>query len=309
MEPSGKINLDEFPPRSWQITLVLMIGIGAVSTAAGLVRLTLTTVSSSVGFSLIMAALRMALAAIVLLPAWPSIQRHPPARPALQYAAAAGLALAIHFATWITSLSYTSIAASTTIVTTNPIWVALFTWWVSGSQPTRLTLLGISIALAGGGWIGWAGADSTAGETAWLGNGLALVGAWAASAYLLLGRAAQRRGLSVRNYATVAYSTAAIVLLPLPLLVGSSYLGYAPLTYGYIALMALIPQLVGHTSFNWAVRWVSPTLVTLVILLEPIGASLLAFWWFGELPGLRVLVGAVGLLVGVAIAAFSQRAP
>ncbi len=292
-------------PAPWLIIVILAIGILAVSTAAGLVRLTLATVPQpTLGFSLVMAALRMVIAAIGLWPLWPSLQRSQPSRSALGYAAAAGLALALHFATWITSLSYTSIAASTTIVTTNPIWVALWTWFWWGDRPTRMTLIGIGVALAGGCCIGLDGANMPGGS-AWIGNGLALVGAGAASSYLLLGRAAQRRGLAVTHYAVVAYGTAAIVLFPLPLLSGTSYLGYSPLTYGYITLMALLPQLIGHTSFNWAVRWVSPTTVTLVILLEPVGASLLAFWGFGEVPGGRVLVGAVGLLTGVAIAVLS----
>ena len=294
-------------PTVWQIALILTIGLLAISTAAGLVRLALATVpQTSVGFSLLIAALRMLLAAIGLCPTWANLQRSPPSRSALGYAIAAGIALALHFATWITSLSYTSIAASTTIVTTNPIWVALLTWLIEGNPPSCLTLIGISIALGGGGWIGLEGANLPSGS-ARIGNGLALIGAWAASGYLWLGRAAQRRGLGVTQYVAIAYGTAAIVLLPLPLLAGVSYLGYSPLTYGYIALMALLPQLIGHTSFNWAMRWVAPTTVTLVILLEPVGASLLAFWWFGEVPGLRVLLGAVVLLIGVAIAVLSQR--
>jgi drug/metabolite transporter (DMT)-like permease len=294
-------------PARWQIVLILTIGVLTISTAAVLVRLALSTgPQSSVGFSLIMAALRMLMAAIMLIPTWPSLRRSQPPAAAIGYAAAAGVALALHFATWITSLSYTSIAASTTIVTTNPIWVALWAWWVWGDRPTKMTALGIGVALISGFYIGFDSAN-TPDRTAWIGNGLALMGAWAASSYLLLGREAQRHGLGVSGYVAVAYGTAAIVLLPLPLVAGMSYLGHSPLTYGYIALMALLPQLVGHTSFNWAMRWVAPTTVTLVILLEPVGASLLAFWWFGEVPGVRVLMGAVGLLVGVAIAVFNQR--
>jgi drug/metabolite transporter (DMT)-like permease len=84
-------------------------------------------------------------------------------------------------------------------------------------------------------------------------------------------------------------------------------MGYPATTYGYMLLMALLPQLVGHTSFNWAVRWVSPTLVTLVILLEPVVSSMLGYWLFGEIPGVTVLIGALLLLVGVAVATMHQR--
>jgi drug/metabolite transporter (DMT)-like permease len=143
---------------------------------------------------------------------------------------------------------------------------------------------------------------SATGSNPMLGNGLAIVGAWAASLYILLGREAQRAGLSVGHYVLVAYSVAAIALLPLPFLAGASYVGYPLITYGYIALMALLPQLIGHTSFNWAIRHMPPTLVTLVILLEPIGSTVLASLLFREIPGIQVLFGAIVLLVGVAVA-------
>ncbi|MGI0486262.1 DMT family transporter [Pantanalinema rosaneae CENA516] len=295
-------------PSHWQIGLVLMIGILAASTAAILIRLAIAAAAiQGVGFSLVLAASRLTIASIVLLPTWRSIQRRPPAIAAYQAAAAAGLALAIHFATWITSLSYTSIAASTTLVTTNPIWVALFSWIWWRELPSRLTLAGIAIALSGGILISLGSESSTViSSQPWLGNGLALMGAWAASAYFLFGREAQRQGMGIGGYATVAYTVAAIVLLPLPLLMGTSYRGYPTLTYGYMVLMALLPQLVGHTSFNWAVRWVSPTLVTLVILFEPVISSILGYWLFREVPGVTVLAGAGVMLLGVALAAVNR---
>jgi drug/metabolite transporter (DMT)-like permease len=104
----------------------------------------------------------------------------------------------------------------------------------------------------------------------------------------------------------VAYTTAAIVLFPLPLLVGASYGGYGPQTYVYMALLGLVPQLVGHTSLNWAVRWLSPTVVTLASLGEPIGASALGYLLFRENPGPSVLLGGIFALIGVGVAA-TQR--
>jgi drug/metabolite transporter (DMT)-like permease len=260
-----------------------------------------------VGFSLFLAASRLTLASSILLSIqWRSLSRTPTTAPlsrsALACAVAAGLFLALHFATWITSLSYTSIAASTTLVTTNPLWVALLSWVCYKDVPTRKMAIGMAIALAGGILVGVGGGDSS-GSQPLLGNALALAGSWTVSIYLLLGREAQCRGLSVGGYGIVAYSTAALVLLPLPLLFGVGYTGYPPAVYLYSLLMALLPQLVGHTILNWAVLWVSPTLVTLTILFEPVASSVLGFWVFGEVPTLRVWVGAVVLLVGVAIAA------
>ena len=227
------------------------------------------------------------------------------AKPAqsLRYAAAAGLCLAVHSALWITSLSFTSIAASTTLVTTNPIWVALLSWLWLKEKPKALTVLGIGIAFGGGVLIALGDTGAvTAGSNPPLGNFLALVGAWMASLYFLLGREAQQRGLGIGSYVVVAYSTGALVLLPLPFIAGSTYVGYPVAVYLYILLMAILSQVVGHTTLNWAVRWISPTLVTLAILFEPVGSSILGYLIFNEVPGLLVLVGAVVVLAGVAIA-------
>jgi drug/metabolite transporter (DMT)-like permease len=292
-------------PTVWQLTLVLVAGVLAVSTAAPLVRLAMHAASErTVGFSFVLAAARLTLASVLLLPQWRRMYTAKPSAQAVRSAIAAGLALAIHFATWITSLSLTSVVASTALVTTNPIWVALLSWVWLKEKPTRQAVLGTSIALAGGLLIGWGGLGTLApGSHPLWGDGLALVGAWAASGYLLLGREAQRHGLGIGSYVVLAYSTAAIALIPLPLLAGASYVGYSPTVYGYILLTALIPQLIGHTSFNWVVRWISPTLVTLVILLEPVLASVLAFLLFQEMPNITGLMGALLILVGVGITA------
>ena len=95
--------------------------------------------------------------------------------------------------------------------------------------------------------------------------------------------------------------------MPIPFVSGVGYFGYPGLVYFYLLLIALLPQLIGHTSFNWAVRWVSPTLVTLAILFEPVGASFLGYLLFGEVPSLIVFLGAVILLVGVAVAALGSK--
>ncbi|MDX2215087.1 MAG: DMT family transporter [Oculatellaceae cyanobacterium bins.114] len=298
-------------PTPWQVGLILTVGIVSVSTAAVFIRLALAAADvRGVGFSLVLAALRLTIAALLLIPAWRNFRNQTFQRSALFYALAAGVCLALHFATWITSLSFTSIAASTTLVTTNPIWVALLSWLWFKEKPTALTIAGIGITLTGGILIGLASTGTaTDGSNPMLGNGLALVGSWAVSLYFLLGREAQQRGLGIGSHVVLTYSTAALVLLPLPLLFGSSYEGYSAEVYLYIFLMALFPQVIGHTSFNWAVRWVSPTLVTLVILAEPVGSGILGFLVFRENPGVIVLIGAVIILTGVAIAVIGARKP
>ena len=296
------------PPPKWQIAAILTIAILAISTSSIWIRFAIAEAEiRGVGFSLAIAAMRLTIAASILVPMRGSQARKAPPN-AIGCSIAAGLFLALHFGLWITSLSYTSIVASTTLVTTNPLWVALLGWLWFGEKPTRQLTLGIAIALAGGILISWGGTESAAaGTQPWLGNLLALTGSWAVSVYLLLGREAQKRGLSVGGHMAIAHTIAALVLLPLPLAFGIGYGGYRASVYGYILLMALLPQLVGHTSINWAMRWISPTLVTLTILFEPVGASALGYWFFGEVPAVGVFVGAVVLLVGVAIAVLGDR--
>lgn len=296
-------------PLQWQVGVILILGVFAVSTAAILIRLAINSAGiRGVGFSLFIAATRLTIASLLLLPAWRNLKSNHLNPGALWYAVAAGICLAIHFATWISSLSFTSIAASTTLVTTNPIWVTLLSWFWYKEKPTKLTTLGIAIASVGGILIALDGKESSMVSNPLLGNSLALLGAWMVSLYLLFGREAQRRGLAIGSYVVVAYSTGALVLLPLPLLVGSSYIGYPINVYFYIFLMAIASQLIGHTTLNWAMRWISPTLVTLAILFEPVSSSLLGYFIFKEMPGLLVLIGAIVLLVGVAISVLGTQA-
>jgi drug/metabolite transporter (DMT)-like permease len=291
-------------PSQWKVGLILTVGVLSASTAAIFIRLALEAVEvSSIGFSLVLAASRLALAAVFLIPAWRSFRVSQFQRSALGYSAAAGCFLAVHFASWITSLSYTSVAASTALVTTNPVWVAILSWLWFGEKPSLKTSVGMAIALIGSLLIGLGSSDSSTSSNPLLGNLLAVAGSVAVSLYFLLGREAQRQGLGISSHVVLTYTTAALVLLPLPLIFGVGYIGYPSQVYLWIALMAVFPQLIGHTSFNWAVRWISPTLVTLTILAEPVGSGTLALLLFQENPGMQVTFGAAVILVGVAIAA------
>ncbi len=291
-------------PKSWQVGIILTIGVLAVSTSAIFIRLAMETAGKQgVDFSLFLAASRLGMSALILLPTWRKIKTTNINSKAYYYAIAAGVCLAVHFATWISSLAFTSIAASTTLVTTNPIWVALLSWFCFRERLSRRTILGIFIALVGAILIALGdGNTESSYNNPLLGNSLALIGSWTVSFYLLLGSQAQKQGLSISNYIAIVYTTAAIALLPLPLVFGNGYLGYPDRVYVYVLLMAIFPQLIGHTSFNWSLRWISPTFITLGILFEPIVASLLGLILFAEMPSIFVLVGGSIVLSGVAIA-------
>jgi drug/metabolite transporter (DMT)-like permease len=296
-------------PRLWQLIVVLIIGILSVSAAAVLIRLAMATAGNyTIGFSLFLAAFRLIISALILLPTWHQLKQVRVSYQTYYLAITAGICLGLHFATWISSLAFTSVAASTTLVTTNPVWVALLSRWWFQEKLSQKTVIGIAIALVGSGLIAL-GDTSTVNydSNPLLGAILALAGAIMASLYLIFGRQAQQQGLSLTNYIAIAYSTAALILLPLPMLLGASYGGYPEKVYLYGLLMAVFSQVLGHTSFNWALRWLSPTIVTLCILVEPIGSSILAVILLQEIPTPRVIWGGLILLIGVATAVINQK--
>ncbi len=287
------------------VYLVLIVAILAVTLAAIFVRL-----ADAPG--VVVAAYRMALASLVLIPiSARGLRSTPLTAQTLLFSALAGLFLGAHFATWITSLSYTTVAASTTLVSTTPLWITLFSWLFLRTVPSLSVLLGVLVAVAGGAMIGFG--DLRGGNAPLLGDALALSGAIFLTGYFLLGRSAQRHGLRLDAYAGLAYGVAAAVLLPLPAIAGLPYIGYRLDTFLWIALLALIPQLVGHTGINFAMKRLDPTFVATVALLDPVGSTMLAFLFFREVPSSLTLVGALVLLLGIAITArasgFGLRVP
>lgn len=291
-------------PPGWKIAAVLLVGILAISFGSILVRLALrASGDQSLAFSLVMSAGRLALAALLLAPGW---TRPLEGRAGLPFALAAG--------GFSPSTSPSGSPPSPTppwrrAPPSSPPTPCGSPFWAGGFSGSGL----LSSPCSAWAWPSSGGPHRPGGQRGrrganpLLGDFLALLGAVAASCYFLLGREAQRRGLSTWAYVRVAYTAAALLLLPLPYLFGGGYGGIPSEVYAYLLLMALLPQLVGHTSFNWATRHIPPVLVTLAILFEPVGASLLAYFLFGELPGSRVLLGALILLVGVALAVVGGR--
>lgn len=299
-------------PTRLQLALVLGVATLAISFGAIFYRLAEASAAQAPGgpgpgFGLLAACVRMGVAGLLLGPpgiraAWRAQPR--PAPRALALTIASGSLLALHFATWISSLQYTTVAASTALVNTNPVWVSLLAWIALSERPRSRVLLGAAVAIVGGGLIALAdaGAAGRAGASPLLGDGLALLGAMAASGYYLIGRAAQRAGLSLTVYAGLTYAVAGLALLPAPYLAGAAYLGHPPATYGLLVLLALVPQLIGHTGVNWSVKHLDATLVAVILLIEPIGSSLLAMALLDERPPPATLAGVLVLLLGVALA-------
>ncbi len=299
------------PPHPLHVSIVLVLGVLAVSTAALFIRLAMMAAGKQgLDFSLFLASSRLVLASLVLAPTWRQVRQTNLSASAYLYAIAAGVALAAHFVLWISSLSFLSIAASTTLVTTNPIWVAILSWWWWRVPLSRQSLIGIVLGIIGSGLVALGDRGSSGMiEAPVLGSFLALAGSWMVSVYFLFGREAQRQGLFIQHYAAIAYSSAALVLFPVSLLWGVSYWGYPAAVYAYVLGMTLFAQLWGHTSLNWAMRWMSPIIVMLCILFEPVAASILGFIFLGEIPSFSVIGGGCMVLIGVAIALWQPKEP
>ncbi|AFY38250.1 protein of unknown function DUF6 transmembrane [[Leptolyngbya] sp. PCC 7376] len=291
-------------PTNLMIWGILSIGVIAVSTSAIFIRLAMDAADQQgIGFSLLIAASRLIFASIALIPTWPIVVKTKSTKKAVGYAIAAGIALAFHFGLWISSLSFVSVAVSTSLVTTNPIWVALIGWLWQKKTLSKQTMVGIALAIAGSFIVTWGKpVEASFNSSPVLGAALALLGSIAASFYVVFGQEAQKQGLQIQNYATIAYTVAAIALLPMPILWGENYGGYGLEVYAYILAMTIIAQLIGHTSLNWSLRWLPSVTVTLCILCEPVIASILSFFILQEIPSFSVVFGGLVILSGVAIA-------
>ena len=276
----------------------------AYSSGAIFIRMaTVTEGISAPGFILVLCAARLAIASLCLIPGWKGFAQSRYPLKTLRWSILAGIGLAAYLATWMISLSYTSIAVSITLSNTQPIWAIFLAWWWFHDKPRRVALVGTALALTGSVIITWNPASLATHYTlAWIGNSLALIGAICNCVYLVLGHKIQSLGLKVRHHLGVVYTTAALILLPIALASGYGYRVYAPKTYGCILLLALVPQLIGHSCFNLAVQHIKPHALTLVILGEPMIAGLLGYWVFGEAQGVSVIIGAGVLITGVAIA-------
>lgn len=272
--------------------LLLLAGVAAISSAALLIR-------EADAPPLVTSASRMLLAAGVLLPfcARRSIcaLKRLAARDAWLIAAS-GAALALHFWLWITSLGYTSIASSVVLVTSHPALVAVLSYVLWRERLTRLAFFGIVVAFAGLVIINFG--VFTAGSKALEGNLMALAAAGAVAVYLLVGRHVRER-IDAPSYLTAVYTLAAFLLTAAALAAGEKFTGYPSKTYWMLGLLGVVPQLIGHTSINLAVRRLPATVVSVAVLGEPVGATLLGWAFLGEAPEVKEIAGGLVILIGI----------
>jgi drug/metabolite transporter (DMT)-like permease len=275
--------------------LNLVIGVIAVSFAAVLIRLADAP-------PLVVAAYRLCLASLILAPVAWMRSRQEIRRLALKdliLSVASGAFLALHFFLWITSLSHTSVATSVVLVTDTPIFVAVASYLLFRERLTRQVFVGILVCLVGAVLIGYG--NWQIGSDSFYGGVLALLGALAVAGYLIIGRRL-RQGMSLLSYAFLVYGSAAVILLVAVFISGYPVFGYSGDTYVMLVLLAVVPQLMGHMSLVWALRFVSATLVTIAVLGEPVGATILAFLILDEIPTWSEIVGGVLILAGIFVA-------
>ncbi len=274
---------------------VLTLGVISVSFAAIFIRLAEAP-------PLVIAAYRLCLASLVVAPtAWIRSRQELRglSRREVALALLSGAFLALHFGLWIASLSYTSVASSVVLVTANPIFVAIASYLLFRERLGRQGILGIVVCLVGAILIGYG--NWRLGPQPLLGGVLALLGALAVAGYLLIGRRL-RQNIGILSYTALTYSSAAVLLLVAALAFGYPLFGYSSTTYLMLVLLAVVPQLIGHTSLNWSLRFVSATLVTIAVLGEPVLATALAFFILDEAPTLTEVVGGILILGGIFVA-------
>ncbi len=217
----------------------------------------------------------------------------------LGLACLAGIFLALHFSFWITSLNYTSIASSTVLVTLQPLFVISGGYLFYGEKITSRGAGGAVLALVGSVIIGIG--DFQIGGRALLGDLLAFAGAFFVAGYVLIGRGLRNR-LELIPYVYVVYvATAAVLLIGNIIAYRDPMYPYPGMTWLWFAALALIPTIMGHTVFNWALRYVKAAVVSVSILGEPVGATILAYFIFGQVPGVMQLAGGLAILSGLAL--------
>jgi drug/metabolite transporter (DMT)-like permease len=220
----------------------------------------------------------------------------------LVFATLSGFALALHFASWFESLEWTSVAASVTLVQSQPLFVAVGAWLLLQEYINRRMTLGILVAIVGvatmsmGDLLG----GVLVGPNPLLGNGLALFGAVMAAGYVLAGRSLRQR-VSLVPYVVVVYSVCTVCLFAIALLQGGALTGYPPREWLIFLGLAAGPGLLGHTVINWALAHLESSVVSVSMLGEPVGATILAFVFLAEAPTLYTVLGGAIVLGGIAI--------
>ncbi|HJM39385.1 MAG TPA: DMT family transporter [Planctomycetota bacterium] len=274
----------------------LWIGLLGVSTGAVLVKLAgseahhLTIASWR---CLVAAAILFLIAPFQIVRSWKSFERRTVAKLMI-----GGALLAVHFGSWIASLQYTSVVSSLALVTTTPLWAAIFSHFLLRESATKRQIQGILIAALGLGFFVLSQSSATVGSRPLLGNALALLGAISFSLYLITSRSLQKT-LPVIPFLSSVYGVAGVLLLSVVLLTQESFLGFSSMTYLWLLLCGILPQLIGHSGYNFALRRLSPPTVSIALIGEPVLGSIFAWAVLGEGATSGEIFGGCIILYGI----------
>ena len=250
---------------------------------------------------------RMAWAALILLPFTLSDYRKNFSginRKDLVMMLSVGVILALHFITWTTSLFYTSVASSTVLVTTQPIFLVLLSTFFSSEKVRKLSIIAVAIAMGGAIIIACGGFEIAGNHLK--GDLLALAGAVCAAFYLFFGRSVRQR---VNNlaYIQIVYASSAVTLLIIVLIFSEFRINFSASYHFWLLLLGLIPTIVGHSLYNWSLKKIRAYIVGTSVLGEPLGASVYAWLIFNEIPHVSTVFGAILIFGGVALLFYNER--
>ena len=274
------------------VFLVLGVAVIAVSAAGVLVR--------GVGDvpPITIALWRTTMVALLLMPLASRMSRNDSALTLL-----AGAFLAGHFVTWFSALQMTTVMRATVLVCTAPMWTGLIEWIGFRERPALKYWMGLLVATGGVAWMSRHGGDSAS----WLGDMYAALGGLLGALYLIVGRSVRQR-VDIQSYACWVCASAAIWLAGAVVASGVQLTGFSTTSWVFIVALAAGPQMLGHNGFNYALQSIKASTVSTLMLLEPAGATLLAWLAFGELPTLHEVFGGVLAGVGAFIATWEFKA-
>ncbi len=222
------------------------------------------------------------------------------------FSAAAGILLAFHFILWFESLNYTSVASSVVLVTLQPLFAFVGTYFFFKEKVGAIGIFSGVLAIVGSIIISWG--DYQISGWALFGNMLALLACAFVTGYLLFGQDVRKR-IDVIPYTFIVYGFSSITLLVYVLLLGNPLIGYQTSDWMYFVLLALIPTLLGHSIFNWVIKWISTNMISMSILFEPVGAIILAYLILDERLTWTQTIGGLIVMVGVAIFLRTESKP
>jgi len=220
------------------------------------------------------------------------------------FSSVAGIFLAFHFILWFESLNYTSVASSTVLVTLQPLFAFVGTYFFFKESITLKTILAGAIAIVGSILISWG--DFKLNGTAFYGDMLALIACALVTAYFLFGQDVRKR-LSLVTYTMLVYAVSTITLFIYVLIKGESFGPYPTMDWIWFILLAIVPNLLGHTLFNWSIKYVSTNVVSISILFEPIGAAVLALFIFKEYLIATQIIGGLIVIVGILLFVIDEK--